>query len=125
MAVRDGYAWVQVPVDDAVRSSGARAEAAFDLRTLEPRRLRVAWPDGASCTVEFGELVSVETPGAAPGAWPRIPRRIVAGRSGDSASLSLTIDSASADPEGADRPALYDLDQLRAKFAPARVEEDR
>ena len=123
VALRDGLAWVELALDAPLQGAGTRCEAGFDPRSLEPRRVRLAWGDGAECSVEFGELLSVETAGAAPGAWPRIPRRLTAARAGEAVALSISLDSASADPEGADRPALYDLDLLRARFSPSHVEE--
>jgi hypothetical protein len=75
--------------------------------------------------VEFGEMMPVETVGAAQGAWPRIPRRIAGSHEGRGVTLSIALDSARADAEAVDRPGLYDMDALRARFAPEQVEESK
>ncbi|MFM8873465.1 MAG: hypothetical protein ACKOJI_08980, partial [Phycisphaerales bacterium] len=48
-------------------------------------------------------------------------QRIVARRGDGSGSLLLVLDARMADAAAADRPELYDLDTLRARFAPEQV----
>ena len=121
--VRDGLAWVELEHAGGEAVAGVRVEAAFAIGTLEPRSVRAHWNAGDSSRVDFGELMLVETPGVAQGAWPRIPRRLVAVREGGVTALSIALDSARADAEAADRPTLYDMDGLRARFTPETMEE--
>jgi hypothetical protein len=121
--VRDGLAWVELEHAGVEAIAGVRVEAGFVIGTLEPRSVRAHWNAGDSSRVDFGELMLVETPGVAQGAWPRIPRRLVAVREGGVTALSIAIDSARADAEAADRPTLYDMDGLRARFTPEMMEE--
>ena len=121
--VRDGLAWVQLEHAGGEAVAGVRVEAGFAIGTLEPRSVRAHWNAGDSSRVDFGELMLVETPGVAQGAWPRIPRRLVAVREGGVTALSIALDSARADPEAADRPTLYDMDGLRTRFTPETMEE--
>ena len=121
--VRDGLAWVELEQAGGEAVAGVRVEAGFAIGTLEPRSVRAQWNAGDSSRVDFGELMLVETPGVAQGAWPRIPRRLVAVREGGVTALSIAIDSARADAEAADRPTLYDMDGLRARFTPEMMEE--
>jgi hypothetical protein len=121
--VRDGLAWVELEHAGGEAIAGVRVEAGFAIGTLEPRSVRAHWNAGDSSRVDFGELMLVETAGVAQGAWPRIPRRLVAVREGGVTALSIAIDSARADAEAADRPTLYDMDGLRARFTPEMMEE--
>jgi hypothetical protein len=121
--VRDGLAWVELEHAGGEAVAGVRVEAGFAISTLEPRSVRAQWNAGDSSRVDFGELMLVETAGVAQGAWPRIPRRLVAVREGGVTALSIAIDSARADAEAADRPTLYDMDGLRARFTPEMMEE--
>jgi hypothetical protein len=121
--VRDGLAWVELEHAGGEAVAGVRVEAGFAIGTLEPRSVRAQWNAGDSSRVDFGELMLVETPGVAQGAWPRIPRRLVAVREGGVTALSIALDSARADAEAADRPTLYDMDGLRARFTPETMEE--
>ncbi len=121
--VRDGLAWVELEHAGGEAIAGVRVEAGFAIGTLEPRSVRAQWNAGDSSRVDFGELMLVETAGVAQGAWPRIPRRLVAVREGGVTALSIAIDSARADAEAADRPTLYDMDGLRARFTPEMMEE--
>jgi hypothetical protein len=50
-----------------------------------------------------------------------VPRRIVARRGDGSGSLLLVLDVRVADAAAVDRPELYDLEALRARFAPEQV----
>ena len=122
--MEDGLAWFNL-ADDAANSVGIVARAGFDPATLTPRAVRLRWPDGSAARVEFGEMMPVETVGAAQGAWPRIPRRIAGSHEGRGVTLSIALDSARADAEAVDRPGLYDMDALRARFAPEQVEESK
>jgi hypothetical protein len=122
--VEDGLAWFNL-ADDAANAVGIVARAGFDPATLTPRAVRLRWPDGSTARVEFGEMMPVETVGAAQGAWPRIPRRIAGSHEGRGVTLSIALDSARADAEAVDRPGLYDMDALRARFAPEQVEESK
>jgi hypothetical protein len=121
--VRDGLAWVELEHAGGEAIAGVRVEAGFAIGTLEPRSVRAQWNAGDSSRVDFGELMLVETDGVAQGAWPRIPRRLVAVREGGVTALSIALDSARADAEAADRPTLYDMDGLRARFTPEIMEE--
>jgi hypothetical protein len=121
--VRDGLAWVELEHAGGEAIAGVRVEAGFAIGTLEPRSVRAQWNAGDSSRVDFGELMLVETAGVAQGAWPRIPRRLVAVREGGVTALSIALDSARADAEAADRPTLYDMDGLRARFTPEIMEE--
>lgn len=118
--LREGLAWVEVSIGP---SGGDRAEAGFDPSSLAPRALVLRAEDGVEVRAEFGELVAVRTDGVGEGAWPRVPRQVVARRDADGPSLSISIDGAAADAAAADRPALYDLAELRARLAPETVEE--
>lgn len=122
--VRGGLLWV-----DIASSGASRMEAAFDPKTLAPVRVRVAAPGGAALEASFEGSLPVETDGVAQGAWPRIPRRVRVEASGNpraaTVALLLSIDSARADADAADRPLLYDLDALRSRFVPEAVEEAR
>ena len=122
--MEDGLAWFNL-ADDAANAVGIVARAGFDPATLTPRVVRLRWPDGSTARVEFGEMMPVETVGAAQGAWPRIPRRIAGSHEGRGVTLSIALDSARADAEAVDRPGLYDMDALRARFAPEQVEESK
>lgn len=120
--LRDGLVWM-----DAEPAGRAAMKAAFDPATLRLREVVATAPGGAFVRTRFEDEMSVETVGAAPGAWPRIARRIrvetggVPGEAGG--SLLVSIDSARADPEAADRPFLYDLGALTERFKPAQVSE--
>lgn len=120
--LRDGTAWVELAPE-----AGSRAEAGFHPMTLEPVAVRTVAASGAVLEASFDGLFAVETAGVAPGAWPRIPRRVrlrVTGTGGGAPTdLMLALDSAAADAEAADREALYDLARLRAVLAPDVVEE--
>ena len=122
--MEDGLAWFNL-ADDAANSVGILARAGFDPVTLVPRAVRLRWPDGSAARVEFGEMMPVETVGAAQGAWPRIPRRIAGSHEGRGVTLSIALDSARADADAADRPGIYDMDALRSLFAPEQVEESK
>ena len=120
---RDGVAWFAIPPEGA-----ARAEAGFDPRTLAPVAVRMVAASGASLEVTFSETFGVDTAGAAPGAWPRIPRRArlrAGGPDDPPVTLQLSLDIAAADAEAAGREVLYDLEALRGRFAPETVEEER
>ena len=120
--VRDGLAWIELSPAALPRREGERFEAGFDASTLEPRRCRLVDAYGTErWSVEFVDLASVEQAGQAPGAWSRIPRRIVARRGDGSGSLLLVLDVRVADAAAVDRPELYDLGTLRARFAPELV----
>ena len=123
--VRDGLVWVELEQAANESTAAVRVEGGFDPVTLAPRSVRAQWNAGDSSRVDFGELMLVETAGIAQGAWPRIPRRLVAVREGGVTALSIALDSARADAEAADRPALYDMDGLRARFTPETVEEEK
>jgi hypothetical protein len=114
--LRDGSAWFAI-----APAGAARAEAAFDPATLEPRAVRLVARDGSAIEAVFDGFLAVETAGAAPGAWPRIPRRVRVAAAGT--SIVVALDVARADAEAADRAQLYDLDALRTRFAPQAVEE--
>jgi hypothetical protein len=122
--MEDGLAWFDV-AEDPKSSVGILACAGFDPVTLVPRAVRLRWPDGSAARVEFGEMMPVETAGAAQGAWPRIPRRISGSHGGRGVTLSIALDSARADADAADRPGLYDMEALRSRFAPEQVEESK
>jgi len=120
--VRDGLAWIELSAAALPRREGERFEAAFDVTSLEPRRCRLVDAYGTEqWSVEFVDLASVEQAGQAPGAWSRVPRRIVARRGDGSGSLLLVLDVRVADAAAVDRPELYDLEALRARFAPEQV----
>lgn len=123
--IRDGLAWVELEQANGEAVAGLRVEGGFDAVTLAPRSVRAHWNAGDSSRVDFGELMLVETTGVAQGAWPRIPRRLVAIREGGVTALSIALDSARADAEAADRPALYDMDGLQTRFTPELVEEQK
>lgn len=116
--LRGGVVWVELEPEGS-----SRMEAGFDRRSLVPLEVRTIGSDGREIHVAFEGFLSVETPGTAEGAWPRIPRRTRATVAGTDSSLVVAVDSARADAAAADRPALYDLEALRARFAPALVEE--
>jgi hypothetical protein len=122
VVLRDGRAWVELEAE-----AGGRTEAAFDPRTLEPVAVRTVTSTGAVLDAAFEGLFAVETAGAAPGAWPRIPRRVrlrVAGAEGGAATdLMLAFDSAAADAGAADREGLYDFARLRELLKPEVVED--
>ena len=118
--MRGGVVWVELEPEGP-----ARVEAGFDARSLAPIEVRTIGADGREIHVAFEGFVSVETAGAPEGAWPRIPRRTRATVAGTESSLVVSVDSARADAAAADRPALYDMDALRERFAPAAVEEQR
>jgi hypothetical protein len=122
VVLRDGRAWVELEPE-----AGGRTEAAFDPRTLEPVAVRTVTSTGAVLDAAFEGLFAVETAGAAPGAWPRIPRRVrlrVAGAEGGAATdLMLAFDSAAADAGAADREGLYDFARLRELLKPEVVED--
>lgn len=120
----DGLAWFSL-ADDAAASVGILVRAGFDPVTLVPRAVLVRWPDGSAARVEFGEMMPVETAGTAQGAWPRVPRRVAGSHEGHGVSLSIALDSARADADAADRPALYDMEALRTLFSPEQVEESK
>lgn len=120
VVLREGLAWVEVTIG---ASGGDRAEAGFDPASLEPRALLLRREDGVAVRADFGELVAVRTDGVAEGAWPRVPRQVAARRDAEGPALSIAIDGAAADAAAADRPALYDLEELRARLAPETVEE--
>jgi hypothetical protein len=107
----------------------ARVEAAFDPKSLAPLRVRMSVPGGATVLSNFDGMLPVETLGTAQGAWPRMPRRVRIEASGvkqaSSIALLLSLESARADADAADRPLLYDLDALRERFAPQDVKELR
>jgi hypothetical protein len=120
--VRDGLAWIELSPRAIPRRDGERFEAAFDPGSLEPRRCRLVDAYGTEqWSVEFVDLASVEQAGQAPGAWSRIPRRVVARRGDGTGSLLLVLDVRVADAAAVDRPELYDLGTLRARFAPEHV----
>ena len=116
--LRGGVVWVELEPEGS-----SRMEAGFDRRSLAPLEVRTIGSDGREIHVAFEGFLAVETPGSAEGAWPRIPRRTRATLAGTESSLVVAVDSARADAAAADRPALYDLEALRARFAPASVEE--
>lgn len=118
--LRGGVVWVELEPEGA-----SRVEAGFDRRSLAPLEVRTIGADGREIHVAFEGFVAVDTPGAAEGAWPRIPRRTRATVAGTESSLVVAVDAARADASTADRPALYDLDALRQRFAPVSVEEQR
>ena len=122
VTLRDGLAWVDLE-DGTI--AGVKCEAGFDPASCAPRALLLRPTVGPQLRAEFGELLSVGTDGAPEGAWPRIPRRITARRAGDDAAISITIGTAAADPGAADRPALYDLEGLRARLMPTAAGEPR
>lgn len=107
----------------------ARVEAAFDPKSLAPLRVRMSVTGGATVLSSFDGMLPVETLGTAQGAWPRMPRRVRIEASGvkqaSSIALLLSLESARADADAADRPLLYDLDALRERFAPQDVKELR
>lgn len=122
--LRGGSLWVELEAQGALR-----VEAAFDPQSLAPRQVRLVAEGGAMLQSSFDGLLPVETVGIAQGAWPRIPRRVRVEASGvgrvETLALLLSIDSARADAEAADRPLLYDLDALRERFKPEEVTEVR
>lgn len=121
-AVDGTLAWVELDPAGLPPTEGGRFEAGFDVATLEPRSVRLLDAAGAlAWRVAYADVRSVEVPGAAPGAWPRAPRRIEATRGEGGASLLLALGSVSVDREAVDRPPLYDLEALRERFAPESV----
>ncbi len=122
----DGVVRVQVTADGAVLPPGARLEADFDAVTLAPRAVRVRRGDAVECEATLAELGPVEVEGRTMGTWPAIPQRVRVRGAGDRAGTEIAVflDKPRAARDAADRPALYDLDGLRAKFAPGTVEGD-
>lgn len=116
---------VKVDVPQGVLPERAVLTAEFDPATLLPVATELALPDGTVWRSAFSEWLAVETPGAAEGAWPRVPRRVQAASGLDDrwTTVRVALDTARADPEATDRPNLYDLALLRERFAPASVEE--
>jgi hypothetical protein len=116
---------VPVEVPAGVLPAHAVLRVEFDPATLLPVATELTLSEGAVWRSGFTDWLAVETPGAAPGAWPRIPRRVQAASGLDDrwTTVRVALDSARADPEATDRPALYDVALLRERFAPAQVEE--
>ena len=120
--VRDGLAWVALDASVLPAGEGIRFDAGFDPVSLLPRRARMLLDDGEVLwSAEYHDFVSVEQPGAPPGAWPKLPRRVVALRGTGGASLLLVLDRCSIDAGATDRPAMYDLGALRERFRPEVV----
>ena len=122
----DGGVRVAVGADGAVIPAGAVLEADFDPATLRPRAVRVRRGDAVECEAALSEFGAVEVMGTPPGARPSIPLRVRVRGAGDRAGTEIAIflSGPRAAREAADLPALYDLDGLRAKFEPGRVEGD-
>lgn len=115
-------AWVELDPAGLPSTEGGRFEAGFDATSLEPRAVRLVDAAGAvAWRVAYDDVRSIEVTGAAPGAWPRAPRRIEATRGEGGASLLLALGSISIDRGAVDRAPLYDLEALRAQFAPESV----
>lgn len=125
--LRDGRAVARILTEGATFPAGTTVEAEFDARTLAPLAVRVRRGSEVVCESALSEIGSVETMGSAPGAWPRIPRRVRAHApsQGEGNEIALFFETVRGDREAADKPGLYDLAQLRARFAPGRVEEDQ
>lgn len=120
--VEDALAWVELDPAGLPPVAGGRFEAAFDPASLEPRAVRMLDAAGrVEWRIAYGEVRSIEVAGSAPGAWPRIPRRMEAVRGEGGGSLLLAIGSVALDRDSVDRPALYDLEALRERFAPEAV----
>jgi hypothetical protein len=123
-----------VPVQGALRATvatppgllpqGAELEATFDSRTLMPTHTTLKLKDGTAWRSSFTEWMSVDTPGVAQGAWPKVSRRVQVSSGIDDGwtQLVVALDSARANPDAVDRPALYNLTELRTRFAPQQVE---
>jgi hypothetical protein len=122
VAIDGVLAWVELDPAGLPSTEGGRFEAGFDATSLEPRAVRMVDATGAvAWRVAYDDVRSIEVPGAAPGSWPRAPRRIEATRGEGGASLLLALGSISIDREAVDRAPLYDLEALRARFAPESV----
>ncbi len=123
----DGVLRVTVELPAGVLPSGATLAADFDPTTRLPVGTSLTLPSGGAWKSSFSDWMSVETPGAAPGAWPRIPRRMNATNiAGDaSTAVRVALDRAEADAIATDRPALYDSAALRERFAPQLVETEQ
>lgn len=120
--VRDGLAWVDLDASVLPAGDGIRFDAGFDPVSLLPRRACMRLDSGEVLwSAEYHDFVSVEQAGTPPGAWPKLPRRVVARRGSGGASLLLVLDRCSIDAEATDRPAMYDLQALRERFSPEVV----
>lgn len=122
----EGTVRVAVTADGAVLPSGATLEADFDSATLVPRAVRVRRGTAVECEAVLAEFGHVEVDGLAMGNWPVIPQRVRVRGAADRAGTEIAVflEKPRAARDVADRPALYDLDGLRTKFAPGRVEGD-
>jgi hypothetical protein len=103
---------------------GAELVAEFDARTLLVRATELRLAGGEVWRAQLDSWMSVESLGLAEGAWPRVPRRVDV-RSGAKAewtAVRVSLDRADASEAATDRPGLYDLEKLRAQFAPEVVE---
>lgn len=118
---------VAVAVPEGALPQGARLEADFDPRALEPAGVLLTLADGAQWRSTFNGWIMVETPGQPPGAWPRIPRRtqVVTGPKERWTSLQVGLDTARDDAAAVERAALYDLSELQIRFAPQEVVWER
>lgn len=120
--VEDGLAWFELDAAGLPSLGRGRAEAAFDPSTLEPREVRLVDDSGATMwRVSYGAFGPMRIPGTDLGSWPRVPTRVEAVRGEAGASLLLVFSSVESDRDAVDRPALYDLEQLRERFAPQAV----
>ncbi len=122
----DGRARVRVQAEGAVLPAGAALEADFDPATHAPVAVRVCRGGAVECEAALAELGAVEVEGMTMGTWPVIPLRVRVRGAGDRAGseIAVFLDRPRADREAVDRAALYDMDGLRAKFAPGAVEGD-
>lgn len=122
-----GAAWrVRVETPVGTLPAGGVVHAVFQVPSLLPVAVELSLPGGVVWRSEFTEWMSVETPGVAQGAWPRLPRRVRATSEGDQrwAVVRIALDSAGADPAVIERSLLYDRAHLQERFAPEVVEHD-
>ncbi|MFO0963494.1 MAG: hypothetical protein U0625_11405 [Phycisphaerales bacterium] len=124
--MHDGVASVPVDAGAAPLPPATVIEADFDPRSLAPVAVRIVRGGEVVCASTLRDFMPVETAGASPGAWPRIPRRVRASASGQAGTseIAVTFDTARADREAVDKPGLYDFQALRDRFAPGKTEDD-
>ncbi len=117
---------VAVATPQGLLPEGAELEAMFDSRTLMPTQAVLTLKDGTTWRSSFSEWISVDTSGIAQGAWPKISRRVQVSSGTDDrwTQLVVALDSARASPDAVDRPSLYNLVELRTRFAPQQVESE-
>jgi hypothetical protein len=104
---------------------GGRMRVFFE-ENLRPDRIESF---GAGGELLFSSTLSrygtIELPGQPPGAYPYFPRQIEIreGAAGESGSAKLTLDSPTGIVEESRLRVAFDLDQLRERLRPHRVED--